>query len=262
MIWCFWSSCFLSVLSPLMIRFQACAQNGWCLKIASEFVEAQRMLFGIKMRKCQSKLKERARRHLSIGNLVRVADLRSKRSAIRGASWKRLAFFSAVFWSLVQRKRSSDFFQSSQELVYRVTVTVRPGNGRMPTNESTPSRVPWTMCPWSILAVKEIRYFTVQSWHSSKWWECVKSEEAKRFFWFSDFYAIYNQFITPFLNSFSGFFRKPKSPFPWVLKETTHRQGARVKQSQALKSILEKDRKSWMWNVNECRLLCCTYLTS
>ena len=166
-----------------MIRFQACAQNGWCLKIASEFVEAQRMLFGIKMRKCQSKLKERARRHLSIGNLVRIADLRSKRSAIRGASWKRLAFFQLFFDRLYgQRKRSSDFFQSSQELVYRVTVTVRPGNGRMPTDESTPSRVPWTMCPWSILAVKEVRYFTVQSWHSSKWWECVKMWRGKPFF--------------------------------------------------------------------------------
>ena len=108
---------FLPVLSSPLIRFQACAQNGWCLKnrFRDCFLES----------KCESvkrSLREGPEGTLSIGNLVRIADLRSKRSAIRGASWKRLVF-SAVFWSLlcVQRKRFSDFFQPSQELIYRVT---------------------------------------------------------------------------------------------------------------------------------------------
>lgn len=81
-------------------------------------------------------------------------------------------------------------------------LTVRPGNGRMPTDESTPSRVPWTTCPWSILAVKEIKVMRMQNA-----WKC---EEAT--FFFRNFRAIYRQFNMLFKEFFRISRFQPKSP--------------------------------------------------
>ena len=99
-------------------------------------------------------------------------------------------------------------------------LTVRPGNGRMPTDESTPSRVPWTTCPWSILAVKEIKVMRMR-------------ENVKRQPFFPEIFVQFIGNLTCFLKSFSGFLGSNQSHLSWVLKETTHRQGAWVKLSQA-----------------------------
>lgn len=114
---CFWSSSFFA---RFIITFDPLP--GMCPKWLVSQKSLRDCFLESKCESVKGSLREGPEGTLSIGNLVRIADLRSKRSAIRGASWKRQVF-SAVFWSLlcVQRKRFSDFFQPSQKLIYRVT---------------------------------------------------------------------------------------------------------------------------------------------